>query len=149
MTKKYEQTLRIRFGNCDPAGIVYHPQYFMLLNFLMEDFMHEAADVGFIDIKKYGMGFPVVGVRCDFAAPSRAGDEVSARIWVEHLGKSSMRFAFTIHCGDELRLQCTETCVCVTADENGRFCKAALPDGLREALLPYVADEGDVLRLRA
>lgn len=63
MTQKYEQTLRIRFGNCDPAGIVYHPQYFVMLNFLMEDFMRAAADVGFIEIKKYGIGFPVVGDR--------------------------------------------------------------------------------------
>lgn len=149
MTQKYEQTLRIRFGNCDPAGIVYHPQYFVMLNFLMEDFMRAAADVGFIEIKKYGVGFPVVGVRCDFAAPSRVGDEVQARVWVEHLGSSSMRFAFTIHCGGELRLQCTETCVCVKADATGNFSKVPLPETLRAALAPYLADEADVLKLRA
>lgn len=148
--KIYEQTIRIRFGHCDPAGIVYHPQYFVILNQLMEDFYRDIAGVGFIEVKKYGLGFPVAGVRCDFAAPSRVGDICEARVWIEHLGETSIRFAFTIHAGDELRLQCTETCVCVTSDENERLVKAAIPTELRQALLPYLAD-GSVapLKLRA
>ena len=32
------------------------------------------------------------------------------------------------------------TCVCVTADENDRLVKAAMPAKLREALEPYLAD---------
>ena len=66
--KIYKQNIRIRFGHCDPAGIVYHPQYFVILNQLMEDFYRDVAGVGFIEVKKYGLGFPVAGVRCDFAA---------------------------------------------------------------------------------
>ncbi len=138
--KIYKQNIRIRFGHCDPAGIVYHPQYFVILNQLMEDFYRDVAGVGFIEVKKYGLGFPVAGVRCDFAAPSRVGDECTAHVWIEKLGETSIRFAFTIHAGDELRLQCTETCVCVTADENDRLVKAAMPAKLREALEPYLAD---------
>ena len=30
--KVFEQPLRIRWNHCDPAGIVYHPQYFVMLN---------------------------------------------------------------------------------------------------------------------
>ena len=148
--KRYEQTIRIRFGHCDPAGIVYHPQYFVILNQLMEDFYRDVAGVGFIEVKKYGLGFPVAGVRCDFAAPSRVGDICTARVWIERSGETSIRFAFTIHAGDELRLQCTETCVCVTEDDAGRLVKAALPASMREALLPYLAEEGmPALKLRA
>ena len=36
--KVFEQPLRIRWNHCDPAGIVYHPQYFVMLNNAMEDF---------------------------------------------------------------------------------------------------------------
>lgn len=52
--KRYEQTIRIRFGHCDPAGIVYHPQYFVILNQLMEDFYRDVAGVGFIEVKSTG-----------------------------------------------------------------------------------------------
>lgn len=148
--KIYEQSIRIRFGHCDPAGIVYHPQYFVILNQLMEDFYREVTGVGFIEVKKYGLGFPVAGIRCDFAAPSRPGDICEARVWIEHLGETSIRFAFTIHAGDELRLQCTETCVCVTADENDRLVKAPIPPAMRAALAEYLADEKrPALKLRA
>ena len=146
----YEQKLRIRFSHCDPAGIVYHPQYYLILNQLMEDFLLDVLGLGFIEIEKYHMGCPVVGIRPDFTAPGKVGDECVARIWIDHLGKSSMRFAFTIHCGDELRLQCVETSVCVRRGPDGQhFQKLAIPEEIRAKLLPYTAAPDEVLQLRA
>jgi 4-hydroxybenzoyl-CoA thioesterase len=31
----------IRFSDCDPAGIVFYPQYFVMLNGLVEDWVNE------------------------------------------------------------------------------------------------------------
>ena len=92
----FERPVPIHFGDCDPAGIVYHPSYYRLLNELHEDFLHEVAGVGFIEIRRYGVGFPVVGVRTDFAAPSRPGDVLDGRVWVERMGRTSIRFALTL-----------------------------------------------------
>ena len=36
VSKLYEQEHRIRFSECDPAGIVFYPQYFVMFNDLME-----------------------------------------------------------------------------------------------------------------
>ncbi|MDF6762844.1 acyl-CoA thioesterase, partial [Escherichia coli] len=33
----FERAARIRFAHCDPAGIVYFPQYLVLFNVLVED----------------------------------------------------------------------------------------------------------------
>lgn len=139
--KLYEQTFRIRFGQCDPAGIVYHPQYFVMLNFLMEDFLREAVGIDFIEPRQFGLGFPVVGVRSDFCAPSREGDLCKARVWVEHIGSTSVRFAFDLRCGEELRLICTETNVCVKRQPDGKLAKHPLPDAMRSGLTPYLADD--------
>ena len=149
--KTYEKKIRIHFGDCDPAGIVYHPQYYVILNQLMEDFMQEAAEVGFIEIRKYGVGFPVVGIRTDFSAPSRPGDVCVGRVWMEHLGASSMRFAFTITSLEgEMRLKCLETSVCVKSGPDGRFVKEPIPARVREALAPYVnGPEDELLELRS
>ena len=43
--KVFEKPIRVHFSNCDPAGIVFHPQYFVLINELMEDFLKSAATV--------------------------------------------------------------------------------------------------------
>lgn len=33
---KFSRPHRIRFSECDPAGIVFYPQYFVLFNDLLE-----------------------------------------------------------------------------------------------------------------
>lgn len=139
----YEQPVRIHFGDCDPAGIVYHPSYFRLLNMLHEDFLQEVAGVGFIEIRKYGVGFPLVGVRTDFVAPSRPGDVLEGRVWLEKLGTSSVRFALTLSMKGELRVKCVQTMVCVRLNEAGDFVKSEIPAKIRAALSAYLAEPGD------
>ena len=39
---RFERRRRIRFGQCDPAGIVFYPQYFVLFNALVEDWVSDA-----------------------------------------------------------------------------------------------------------
>ena len=150
----FERPGPIHFGDCDPAGIVYHPSYYRLLNELHEDFLHEVAGVGFIEIRRYGVGFPVVGVRTDFAAPSRPGDVLDGRVWVERMGRTSIRFALTLSAktasGEEPRLCCVETMVCVRLDERGEFEKTPIPEVLRVAFAPYLRSEDEPeLELRA
>ena len=36
-----ERRERVRFGHCDPAGIVFYPRYFEMLNALVEDWISE------------------------------------------------------------------------------------------------------------
>ena len=102
--KVFEQPLRIRWNHCDPAGIVYHPQYFVMLNNAMEDFFRECAGLSYEESLVEGYGFPIAGIRCDFCAPSRCGDDCVLRMWIESIGTTSVRFAMTIHAGDECRL---------------------------------------------
>ncbi|MDO5530611.1 thioesterase family protein [Sutterella sp.] len=146
----YERPIRIHFGDCDPAGIVYHPHYYALINMFHEDFLHEVGNVGFIEIRKFGVGFPVVGIRTDFTAPSRPGDLCTGKVWIEKMGRSSIRFAFEVTCGEEVRLRAIETMVCVKLDEKGDFVSYPIPDNIREAFKPYLIEEGDpLLELRA
>lgn len=141
----YEQPVRIHFGDCDPAGIVYHPSYYKILNELHEDFLRDVADVGFIEIKKYGVGFPLVGVRTDFVAPSRPGDVLEGRVWLEKLGASSVRFALTLSKDGEMRVKCAQTMVCVRLDHEGNFVKSDIPEQIRRVFSAYLVEPGDPL----
>ena len=38
----FERPLRIRFAHCDPAGIVFFPQYLVMINNLVEDWVTDA-----------------------------------------------------------------------------------------------------------
>ena len=37
---------QMRFSDCDPAGIVFYPQYFIMFNALVEDWI-DALDIGY------------------------------------------------------------------------------------------------------
>lgn len=104
--KVFEKPIRVHFSNCDPAGIVFHPQYFVLINELMEDFLEDVAGVGFIEIRRYGVGFPVVSVKTQFTKPSRPSDRLMGQVWVEKIGDKSIRFAFVLKDEAEERLRC-------------------------------------------
>ena len=41
----FERELRIRFAHCDPAGIVFFPQYLVMVNNLVEDWVTDALGV--------------------------------------------------------------------------------------------------------
>lgn len=149
MHKVYERPVLIRFAHCDPAGIVFHPQYITIVNGVVEDFFRDVVKVPFVDIMRQEKGLPVVGIRCDFMAPSRPGDECTARLWIERMGESSVTFACQLFCGNEERMRLVETMVSVS-DENNTLKSMPLDESVRAAFAPYVRDpEATPLKLRS
>ncbi|MBO5658865.1 MAG: acyl-CoA thioesterase [Duodenibacillus sp.] len=146
--KIFETPIQIRFAHCDPAGIVFHPQYFTIFNGVIEDFFREVVNVPFMELVRHGIGMPVVGIRCDFVHPSRPGDSCVAKLWIERMGVSSIRFGMTLECADQVRLRMAETVVCVSKQEG--MSAQPIPEQLREKMQPYVMDETNTpLALRA
>lgn len=81
----------IRFSDCDPAGIVFYPQYFVMFNGLVEDWVDEGLGVGFRElIVERRIGLPTVRLEADFRAVSRMGDKVLLQLRVERLGGRSI-----------------------------------------------------------
>ena len=145
-TQVFEQSRRIYMADCDAGGIVFHPQYFVMITELMEDFYRNAGFT-FKDGFESGLNFPIGGIRCDFCRPSVLGHLVTMRLWVEHIGTTSFRFAIEIVGDDGARVRCAETVVCVkTGPEFGALTKHPVPDELRAVLEQY---KGEPLTLRA
>lgn len=138
MPQIFETPVQIRFAHCDPAGIVFHPQYFTIFNGVVEDFLAQAVGIPFMELMRHGIGLPVAGIRCDFVSPSRPGDQCIAKLWIEHLGASSVRMAMTLECSGQLRVRMSETMVFVST-ENMKPC--AIPKQLREKMLEYTQPE--------
>ena len=76
--RRFQAEHRIRFSECDPAGIVFYPQYFVLFNDLLEAWIDTLVPGGFacyVGQKLYGL--PTVHLEVDFRAMSRMGDDVT------------------------------------------------------------------------
>lgn len=81
----------IRFSDCDPAGIVFYPQYFVMFNGLVEDWVDEGLGVGYRRlIIERRIGLPTVHLEAEFLAVSRMGDRVSLGLDVARLGGRSL-----------------------------------------------------------
>lgn len=115
----FRKRMRIRFGQCDPAGIVFYPQYFVLFNGLVEDWISESLGIPYADlIGIRRTGLPTVSLKCEFKAISRMGDDVQLALWVERLGVRSLTLG--LECSGEadgaLRVQATKVIVTTNLD---------------------------------
>jgi 4-hydroxybenzoyl-CoA thioesterase len=88
--KTFVYKTKVRFGQVDAAGIVFHPRYFEMLNDTLEDWF---SSLGFpfaeMHLKKE-YGVPLVHIEADFFHPSRLGDELAFTLKVLKLGRSSL-----------------------------------------------------------
>jgi 4-hydroxybenzoyl-CoA thioesterase len=135
----FQTTRTVRFADCDPAGIVFFPQYLVMLNTLVEQWFDDGLRIpyaGLIGARRTGL--PTVRLELDFTAVSRHGDVLRQHLAVARLGRSSMTLAVEFFGGDELRLRARQVLVCTSLDTHRPI---ALPGDVRAALTPFLALE--------
>lgn len=131
--QRFERPLRIRFGHCDPAGIVFFPQYFIMLNGLVEDWVTEGLGVSYAELLgPRRIGLPTVSLSSDFKSVSRMGDDVTLGLELAHLGTRSLTVAMDCRGADgELRMSAQQVIVCTSLDSHRAI---TMPPDLRSAL---------------
>ncbi|KJS37920.1 MAG: hypothetical protein VR70_11375 [Rhodospirillaceae bacterium BRH_c57] len=122
----------VRFHHCDPAGIVFYPQYFTMFNELVEDWFTEGMDLPFADLHvEQRLGTPTAHIECKFMEPSRVGDILDFVLAVTSLGKSSINVAVSVSVDFNERLIARQTLVLVSLDTMKSI---PIPDDLRAKL---------------
>jgi 4-hydroxybenzoyl-CoA thioesterase len=104
----FESPKPLRFHHCDPAGIVFYPEYFVLFNELVEDWFNEGLGIDFATYHTVQRrGVPAVHVECDFLKPSEVGEMLRLRLAVKKIGTSSLTLAIEGWVGEEVRAKAT------------------------------------------
>jgi 4-hydroxybenzoyl-CoA thioesterase len=127
----------VRFAHCDPAGIVFFPQYLVMLNTLHERWFNEGLGVPYheyIGVRR--LGVPTVRVECDFTAVSKHGDRLRQRLAVAKLGRASFELAVEFHSVNELRARFRQVLVCTSLVTHK---SQPLPDDVRAGMQRYLA----------
>lgn len=125
---------QIRFHHCDPAGIVFYPQYFYLLSEAMEDFMAAAGKPQHEQINVLRRGWPIIRLEVDFVRMSRYGDDVEIDVAVRRIGGASLSLDYKIRGSDGDRLKASTTVVHVDLATDRAI---PIPDDVRAAFAPY------------
>jgi len=128
----FERQELVRFGHCDPAGIVFYPRYFEMLNALVEDWFTEGLGVDYAQLLgPRRIGMPSVRLLADFKRVSRMGDRLCQRIRITRLGRTSLALAIAFEGPDGLRVAFEQVLVCTSLETHR---PTPFPDDLRAAL---------------
>ena len=124
----------VRFGHCDPAGIIYYPQYFMLAHDCTEDWLRDGVGYSFKQLIADRRGLPIVKLDAEFTRPSRLGDNLDFEITVRGVGVASLKLDYRCLCGEEVRLR-LHSVVVMTELDSGAVVR--IPDWLRARLMKF------------
>ena len=123
---------KVLFKHCDPAGIVFYPRYFEMINDCIEAFFDHIGHP-FESLHQTG-AIPTAEITTRFLAPSRHGDLLSLDLDITRLGNASLGLEIAARAGDQVRLIANSTLVYV--DMTVR--PTGWPDPIRQALAPHV-----------
>ena len=119
MNACFERPVRIRFSHCDPAGIVFFPQYLVMTNALVEDWFNEGLHVDYAQmIGQRRVGLPIVKLDCEFSRPSQMGETITLTLNVAAIGRRSISIEIVGHCNGETRFRAKQVLVTTSLDRN-------------------------------
>jgi 4-hydroxybenzoyl-CoA thioesterase len=141
--REFERPVRIRFAHCDPAGIVFFPQYLTLTNGLVEDWFTEELGIDYAQmIGERRVGLPIVKLDCEFSRPSRMGETIALALAVKTIGRRSIGIEIAGRLGDEIRFRASQVLV-TTSLESG--VSIDIPGDIRAALTRFAADASNLV----
>ena len=129
LTSRHQVT--IEWGDCDPAGIVYFPNYFSYFDSSTNAlFLRALGFTKYEMMRKYDIvGIPLVDARATFIVPSVFGDVVTIESSIAEIKRSSFRMVHRLLRGETLAVEGHETRVWVGRDP-------ANPDKLKSRPIP-------------
>ncbi len=130
----HQTTVRVRFGDTDPYGIVYFVSYFRYIHRAIEEFLRACGlrpEETFKNTEE-GFGLPIVEAWARFRRPSRYGDLLRVNTQVQEIRAKAIifRFEFFPEIGEELMAEGTANLVAV----DRAFRPRDLPERVRAAI---------------
>jgi 4-hydroxybenzoyl-CoA thioesterase len=106
-----QRVMRVQWGECDPAGIVFFPRYFEYFNISTE--AHLEICFGRKKprwVSDYGIiGIPSVGAQAKFISPSRYGDDIVVETAFTEIKRTSFSLQHRIFNDGKLAVEGAET----------------------------------------
>jgi acyl-CoA thioester hydrolase len=128
--RSHTHRIRVRYGECDPSGVVFNANYFGYFDLALTELWREAAG-GYGAMMEEGVDLQVVEATARYKAPARFDDELDVTVEVTSLGNTSMLTSYAIQRDGTLLVEGELAYVFVHATE---LTKLPIPARFREAL---------------
>jgi 4-hydroxybenzoyl-CoA thioesterase len=129
----FKTRITVRFGDCDPAGLVYYPVLFHYCHAAMEEFFGARCGAEYARlVADERLGFPTVNARAEFFEPLVYGDVAEVEVWASRVGRASVTFEYRLRRARDGRLCASVALVQVATNLNERRA-VPVPEALRLA----------------
>jgi len=122
--------LRVRYGECDPQGIVFNANYLLYFDVAFTEFWRDRVGP-WDDMAQFGVDAVVAEANVRFRAPARFDDVLALAVTTEELGTTSMTTRVDVQRDGELLVEMRLRHVFVDRET---WSKAAMPEAIREQL---------------
>ena len=122
--------LRVRYGECDPQGIVFNANYLLYFDVAFTEYWRDRVGP-WDDMAQYGVDAVVAEANLRFRAPARFDDVLTLEVTTEELGTTSTTTRVDIRRDGELLVECRLRHVFVDRET---WAKTVIPDAIREQL---------------
>ncbi len=129
----FHTLIRVRFGDADPAGLVYYPVIFHYFHIALEEFFADCGGITYASLMAdERIGFPTVNAQAEFFIPLVYGDEVEVLMRVLKTGRASVTFEYQAKRASDgaLCARSTQVHACMNLDARRAV---PIPDKYREA----------------
>ena len=135
-SKQVTYTVRVEFGDCDPAGIVWFPNFFRWIDAASRYFFIECGVPPWHETEKtLGVfGTPLVDTHSKFLKTASYGDTLSVNVSVTEWRDKSFVQVYRIMRGDEAIMECEEVRIFAARRTDGKngIRAVAIPPEIRE-----------------
>jgi acyl-CoA thioester hydrolase len=138
MSRPYVHRLRVRYGECDPQGIVFNANYFAYFDVAITELWRDELG-GYQQMMARGIDVVVGAASATFRTPARFDDELALELTVTHLGTTSMVSRIRVLRGDEL---CVEGEMRHVFVDLATLQKTPIPDDIRGPLGRHAEADG-------
>ncbi len=137
LKKLYSVNMRVNWGDCDAAGIIYTPRVMDYAMEAMEGWYLDYLECNWVDLNvKEQIGAPTVRMECDFLAPMVPGQEFKSVVKIEKLGFSSVVYRIL-----GIDIKTNQTCFDVRFVscfvQQPQFKAIPIPDKYKEKIINY------------
>ncbi len=123
-------TVVVEWGDCDPARIVFYPNFFRWMDAAAWAFFAgNGLSAQEVLAGKGALGFPLVDARATFRKPARQGDRLEIETQVARWGGKSFELRHIIRVAGEIAVEGRETRIWGVSDP-------ADPTSLRATAIP-------------
>lgn len=129
--------LTVEFGDCDPANIVFYPNYYRWFDAATHH-LCKGAGLDWISLRdRYGVvGFPLVETGASYRQPASFGDHLEIESSVVECGRKTLRLRHLVRRGATLLVEGFEVRVLGARhpDDPQRLRALEIPTAIRNAL---------------